>query len=123
MIAALTIDIGSPTGTGVTLGVAWERLDADRQQYRYWVQRPDGQHLHHGQDLRSGAGDPVNHVQMMGTLLGFLAADAEKYLAYEMGCHGQEPPDGYLFGRDVAELAYLLGDELAMAREELEANQ
>ena len=123
MITNLSIDIGSATDIEVTVRVAWERLDADRQRYRYWVQRPDGQHLHHGQDLRSGTGDPVNHAQMMGTLLGFLAADAEKYLAYEMGRHGQEPPDGYLFGRDVAELAYLLGEELAMAREELEANR
>ena len=135
MITALTIDLDSacdacPGGdldsspgdsgspTGLTLGVAWERLDGDRHRYRYWVHL-DGQELARGDDLRGGAGDDVNHRRMMVTLMGFLLADAESYATHQMGRRGQDPPDGYLFGADVAERAYLLADELAAAQDEL----
>jgi len=119
VITALTIDLGSSTGPAATLSVAWNRCTDGRHQYRYWVLLPDGDYLCRGRDLRSGVSGPVDHVQMMGTLLAFLEADAEKYRVYEMG--NQQTPDGYLFDTRVAEWAYGLSDELAMAREELEA--
>ena len=137
MITALTIDLGSacdacPGGdlggspgdsgspTGLRLGVAWERLDGDRHRYRYWVHL-DGQELARGDDLRGGASHAANHPHLMVTLIGFLLADAESYATHQMGRRGQDPPDGYLFGADAAERAYLLADELAAAQDELNA--
>ena len=137
MITALTIDLG-PTAawcapgdlgsspghggspTGLRLSVGWERLDGDRHRYRYWLHL-DGKELTRGDDLCSGAGDIVSHPQLMATLMGFLLADAESYAKHQMGRRGQDPPDGYLFGADVAEHAYLLADELAAAQDELNA--
>lgn len=119
MITALTITLGSSRGDEATLGVAWEGRDAGRHRYRYWVLLPNGDHLCRGDDLRSGVSGRVDHAQLLGTLLAFLEADAEKYLVYGMG--RAQPPDGYLFDARVAEWAYGLSDELAMAREELEA--
>ena len=139
MITALTIDLDSacdarPGGdldsspgdsgspTGLTLGVACERLDGDRHRYRYWVHL-DGQELARGDDLRGGASHAANHPQMMVTLIGFLLADAESYATHQMGRRGEDPPDGYLFGADVAERAYLLAEDLSLAREELDAHR
>ena len=138
MITALTIDLGpaavwctpgdlgsSPSDsgvpTGLTLGVAWERLDGHRHRYRYWAHL-DGQELARGDDLRGSTSDDVNHPQMMVALVGFLLADAESYATHQMARRGEDPPDGYLFGADVAERAYLLAEELSLAQEELNAD-
>lgn len=52
----------------------------------------------------------------LAALFNFLTADADAYSAH-MG--NGEPDDGYLFGEDVAEWAYGVADELAMASVEI----
>ncbi|MEU7814111.1 hypothetical protein [Pseudonocardia sp. NPDC049154] len=75
-----------------------------------------GDRFHSGTDLRSGVGDAVDARAMTGTLLAFLEADAE---AYRHGM-GAEPDDGWITDAATAEWCYLVGDELSMARIEIE---
>ena len=58
----------------------------------------------------------------LATLCSFLAAEAEAYAGSgNMGAN--EPVDGWLFGPEVAEWAYLNSDEIAMLRDEIEGDE
>lgn len=105
LMAALKIDdVG-------TLHLSAEGSDSEgRQQYRYVIEDSEGNELAEGNDLRSGCGDPVDYLDVMETLIGFLTACAESH------------PDGEnadLFPEAVAIWADQHSDELAMAGYEL----
>lgn len=57
---------------------------------------------------------------ILGAFVSFLSADAESYRYHGMG---DEPQDGWLFGQDGAEWAYLHDDELSMLGLELEESR
>lgn len=118
MITGLSIAIGSHNATEAMLTLAWQETQFGRHVYRHEIKDSDGHALCQGSDLRSGVGDPVDHVRMLATLLSFLTADGESY-AHAMRS-GNMPPDGYLFGETVAEWAYRVSDELTAARMELD---
>ena len=120
MIAKLAVCLGSGSGPEAQITVSWAGRDGDRQQYRYAVRDADGEVLDRGEDLRSGSGDPVDHVDILRCLLTFLIADGESYARYEMGGRGEQPPDGYLFNIQTAAWAYQVNEELVLAREELD---
>lgn len=84
----------------------------------YFPNRP-GRILAHGTDFRPS---PLSTgwADILGAMVSFLSADAESY-RYTMG--NEEPDDGWLFGRDGAEWAYLHDAELSMLSLDLEESR
>jgi hypothetical protein len=119
VITGLSIALGSNGVTVAMLTIAWQETRSGRHVYRYEISDTHGRTLCEGSDLRSGVGDPVDHVRMIATLMSFLTADGESY-AHAMRSVST-PPDGYLFGEAVAEWAYTVSDELTAVRLELDA--
>lgn len=69
---------------GIAYSVWFDRYDGDRCQYGYRItdlSAHDGRGhvLAEGDDLRSGSGVEIDLADMLGTLLGFLAAFLESY--------------------------------------------
>jgi hypothetical protein len=118
VITGLSIALGSNNATLAMLTIAWQEVLSGRHVYRYEIKDTHGHGLCQGSDLRSGVGDPVDHVRMLASLLSFLTVDGESY-DHAMRA-GSTPPDGYLFGETVAAWAYTVSDELTAARLEID---
>lgn len=118
MIETLSIDLADAQGVQGRVSVSPDRRDGDRWRYRYRVTIPDGTVLAEADDLFSGASEyPTPLPVMAATLLGFLEAAAESYATWmRTDVFGE---NYHLFPPRCVEWAYGMGDELAMAREEL----
>lgn len=97
-----------------TLGVyATGRTDRDGKAQRGWTIFENGKLLAHGDDLY-GHGDMRD---ALGSLVAFLHNDAGRYRRHMGPVPSHEDP--YAFGEPVAEWAYGVSDELAMAYAEI----
>lgn len=82
------------------------------RSFRWWVTDLESGRVASGDDLQSASAGPVpDNSVMLPVLAGFLLADAETYTSHGLGT--REPQDGWLFGQEVAELAYQNSDELS----------
>lgn len=110
-----------PTGWGISSRLLAEHVFEDASSIEvgsdgiYRINAPDGRTIAHGSDFRPS---PLSTgwADVLSAFVAFLSADAEAY-AYGKGV---EPENGWLFGADGAEWAYLHDSELDMLSMELE---
>lgn len=114
---------GMPGAFGATVWHDGDDLDG-RDRYGWALFGGDGRVVamvadDGGDVVRSGR-QGCGPREALSALLSFLGADAEAY-GGSMRCR-EAPEDGYLFGEAVAEWAYGVADELAIASCELDGD-
>lgn len=126
MIGELTISIIDRADEQGRLRVWHDRsIPGDRPVFDCTLESM-GEVLYRSTDIGLGMGDEPNHVTAMRALVTFLEAEAETYRhAMSAGATDSESVerrtgDGYIFNERTAEWAYMLDEQLALARLELE---
>jgi hypothetical protein len=114
------------TETYGTISAEIDHHDGERYVLHYVIDTSG--ETFEGTDLRSGAcrfvdGDHDAQLRsMVGALLSFLGAEADRYGAW-MDSGDATPAGGWSFGEGIAEWAYLNSDELTLLREQIEGDE